>query len=91
LAELELTLKLTEAAFRVFSSIFFDLFRAVWLFKVRCKSTQQCWLKVDYSKLCRARFEQGCPILLDTIYQNGGKYTKIQPSHQMAIKCIKWP
>jgi hypothetical protein len=29
LAELELTLKLTEAAFRVFSSIFFDLFRAV--------------------------------------------------------------
>jgi hypothetical protein len=35
--------------------------------------------------------EQGCQIFLDTIYPNGGKYTKLQLNHQMVIKNIKWP
>jgi hypothetical protein len=30
--------------------------------------------------------EQGCQIFLDTIYQNGEKYTKLPLNYQMAIK-----
>jgi hypothetical protein len=35
-------------------------------------------------------FLQGCQILLDTIYQKGGKYTKLQLNYQMVINYIKW-
>jgi hypothetical protein len=42
---------------------------------------------------CRSeiRRSQGCQIFLDTIYHNGGEYTKLQLNHNMAIKCNKWP
>jgi hypothetical protein len=33
--------------------------------------------------------EQGCQIFLDTIYQNGKKYTKLPLNYQMAIKCTR--
>jgi hypothetical protein len=35
--------------------------------------------------------KQGCQIFLDTVYQNGGKYTKLPQHYQMAIKNTKWP
>jgi hypothetical protein len=35
------------------------------------------------------RREQGCQIFIDTIYQNEGKYTKIQQHCQRAIKYSK--
>jgi hypothetical protein len=35
--------------------------------------------------------KQGCQFLVDKIYQNGGKYTKLAPNYQMAIKYTKWP
>jgi hypothetical protein len=45
---------------------------------------KQEWLS---KLLCRkTRSEQGCQIFLDTIYQNGGKYTKLPLNYQMAIK-----
>jgi hypothetical protein len=34
--------------------------------------------------------EQGCRIFLDSIYPNGGKYTKLPLNYQMAIKNTKW-
>jgi hypothetical protein len=39
----------------------------------------------------RATLDQGCQIFLDTIYQNGEKYTKFPQHYQMAIKYTKWP
>jgi hypothetical protein len=33
---------------------------------------------------------QGCQIFLDTIYQKGGKYTKVPLNVQMVVKCTKW-
>jgi hypothetical protein len=35
--------------------------------------------------------EQGCQILLYTIYQNGVKYTKLHINYQIAIKYTNWP
>jgi hypothetical protein len=35
-----------------------------------------------------ASFEQGCQIFLDTIDQNGGKYTKLPLNCQMTIKYV---
>jgi hypothetical protein len=35
--------------------------------------------------------EQGCQIFLDTMYQNGGKYTKLLLTYQTAITYAKWP
>jgi hypothetical protein len=32
------------------------------------------------------RRERGCQICLDTIYQNGGKYTKLPPNQQCGLK-----
>jgi hypothetical protein len=34
---------------------------------------------------------QGCQIFLDTIYQNGGKYTKLQKLYRMVTKYTKCP
>jgi hypothetical protein len=34
---------------------------------------------------------QSCQIFLDTIYQNGGKYTKFKINYQLAVKYTKWP
>jgi hypothetical protein len=39
---------------------------------------------------CRNSPNQGCQIFLDTIYQNGEKYTKLPQHYQMAIKYYKW-
>jgi hypothetical protein len=33
--------------------------------------------------------DQGCQIFLDTIYQNEGKYTKLQEHYQMTLKYTK--
>jgi hypothetical protein len=33
----------------------------------------------------------GCQIFLVTIYQNGGKYTKLTQNYQTPIECTKWP
>jgi hypothetical protein len=34
---------------------------------------------------------QGCQILLDTIYQNVEKYTKLPLNYQMVKNYTKWP
>jgi hypothetical protein len=34
---------------------------------------------------------QGCQIYLDTIYQNGGKFTKLPEHYQMVVRYTKWP
>jgi hypothetical protein len=54
------------------------------------KASGLAWINaVDfYFMLCPL---QGCQIFLDTIYQNGGNYTKLPLNFQMAIKCTKWP
>jgi hypothetical protein len=42
-----------------------------------------------WTYFCRVRrFHEGCQIFLDTIYQNEGKYAKLQQHYQMAITYI---
>jgi hypothetical protein len=57
---------------------------------------QQPWtlftnFSVFFAQLFFIKRVQGCQILLDTIYQNEGKYTKLPQHYQMAIKYTKWP
>jgi hypothetical protein len=33
----------------------------------------------------------GLPDFIDTIFQNGGKYTKLSQNYQRTIKYTKWP
>jgi hypothetical protein len=37
-----------------------------------------------------AALEQGCQILVDKIYQNGEKHTKLSLNYRMAIKYTTW-
>jgi hypothetical protein len=41
-------------------------------------------------RLPHSTHDQGCQIFIDTIYQNGGKCTRLPLNYQMTIKHTKW-
>jgi hypothetical protein len=45
----------------------------------------------QFEKIQVLSYMPGLPDFLDTIYQNGGKYTKLSQHYQMAIKFTKVP
>jgi hypothetical protein len=47
--------------------------------------------KTEKAKIAKFVFRnQGCQIFLETVDQNGVKYTKLPLNYQMALKCTKW-
>jgi hypothetical protein len=49
------------------------------------RATVDVHREIEPFKNVSMRLEQGCQSSLDTIYQNGGKYTKLPLTYQMAM------